>query len=107
MGRFACDTSPGWFCINRDDMSILRTFLLITFIAMVSYPKNVLAADSPDVDRDVREGMNLSVEDSQQLEETLKHKPEDLSIRAQLPGYYWSRHLHSDWIDGIREREVL
>src|SRR5271154_2337135 len=121
MGRFACDTSPGWFCTSNkrnvvtpsvrlritSDMNVLRTFLLITFTAMVPYPKNVLAADSPDADRDVREGMKLSVEDAQQLEETLKHKPEDLSIRAQLLGYYWSRHQHSDWIDGIREREVL
>ena len=85
----------------------IRLFFLVVLLAIGLSPKSARAADPPDVDRDVREGMNLSVEDAQQLEETLKHKPENLSIRAQLLGYYWSRHQQSEWINGIREREVL
>ncbi len=91
----------------KSDMNVLRTFLLVTLVLITLSRKSALAADSPDADRDVLEGMKLSVEDAQQLEETLKHKPEDLSIRAQLLGYYSSRHMRSDWIEGIREREVF
>jgi hypothetical protein len=85
----------------------LRQAVLVVLTVSTLSPKETRAADSPDVDRDVLEGMKLSVEDAQQLEETLKHKPEDLSIRAQLLGYYSSRHLRSEWNDGIAEREVL
>jgi hypothetical protein len=86
----------------------LRSAFLIVLATIVLFPKIVLAADSSvDVDRDVLDGMKLSVEDAQQLEETLKHKPEDLSVRAQLLGYYSSLHQRSDWIEGIREREIL
>jgi hypothetical protein len=53
------------------------------------------------------EGMKLSEDEAQQLEETLKHKPEDLSIRTKLLGYYFTRRFRSEWIDSIREREVL
>lgn len=53
------------------------------------------------------EGAKLSADEAQQLEETLKHKPEDLSIRAKLLGYYSNRPQHSAWFDGIRKREVL
>jgi tetratricopeptide (TPR) repeat protein len=74
---------------------------------MVLFPKIAMAADSVDVDRDVLAGMKLSLEDAQQLEETLKHKPEDLSVRAQLLGYYSSLPQRSDWIEGIREREIF
>jgi len=85
----------------------LRRFLLVALAAIGLFRKSAVAAEHPDADRDALEGMKLSVEDAQQLEETLKHKPEDLSIRAQLLGYYSSRHLRSEWIDGIAEREVL
>ncbi len=85
----------------------LRPVFLTVLIPTVLPLRIVRAADSPDVDRQVLEGMKLSEEDAQQLEETLKHKPEDLSIRAKLLGYYSSRHLRSEWNDGIAEREVL
>jgi hypothetical protein len=87
-------------------MNVLRTVLLVTLVVTLSQ-KSVVATDHPDADRDALEGMKLSVEDAQQLEETLKHRPDDLSIRAKLLGYYSSRHQRSEWIDGIREREVL
>ncbi len=83
-------------------------FFSIAFMATVLSPARRYGSRYiPDADRDALEGMKLSVEDAQQLEETLKHKPEDLSIRAKLLGYYSSRHLRSEWIDGIAEREVL
>jgi hypothetical protein len=85
----------------------LRRFLLVGLIAIGLSPKSDMAAGDSDADRDALEGMKLSVEDAQQLEETLKHNPDDLSIRAKLLGYYSSRHLRSEWIDGIAEREVL
>ena len=85
----------------------IRWLLFVAFMATVLSQRGVMAADIPDADCDALEGMKLSVEDVQQLEETLKHKPEDLSIRAKLLGYYSSRHLRSEWMDGIAEREVL
>src|ERR1039458_7074493 len=81
-------------------------FLVVLTTAVLSL-KEVRAADSSDVDRDALDGMKLSEDEAQQLEETLKYKPEDLSIRAKLLGYYSSRHLRSEWVDGIAEREVL
>ena len=91
-------------------MNIIRSiglFLLVALTAIALSQRSAMAADRSDADRDVMEGMKLSAEDAQQLEETLKHKPEDLSIRAKLLGYYFSRHQRSEWIDGIREREVI
>src|ERR1035438_9721575 len=91
-------------------MNIIRSiglFLLVALTAIALSQRSAMAADRSDADRDVMEGMKLSAEDAQQLEETLKHKPEDLSIRARLLGYYSSRHLRSEWNDGIAEREVL
>ena len=85
----------------------MRRFLLVVLTAIGLLQKSAVAAERSDADRDALEGMKLSVEDAQQLEETLKHKPENLSIRAKLLGYYSSRHLRSEWMDGIAEREVL
>ena len=85
----------------------IRRFLFVALAIVILSRKNAVASDSSDADQDVMEGMKLSVEDAQQLEETLKHKPEDLSIRAKLLGYYSSRPQSSEWNDGIREREVL
>jgi hypothetical protein len=91
-------------------MNVIRSmhgFLLTALTAISLSQKSIMAAGSSDADHDALDGTKLSVEDAQQLEETLKHTPEDLSIRAKLLGYYSSRHQHSEWIDGIREREVL
>jgi len=85
----------------------MRRFFLVALAVIGLFQKGAVAAGNSDADRDALEGMKLSVEDAQQLEETLKHKPDDLSIRAKLLGYYSSRHLRSEWIDGIAEREVL
>jgi hypothetical protein len=85
----------------------MRRFLLFALAAIGLFQRSAMAVERSDADRDALEGMKLSVEDAQQLEETLKHKPDDLSIRAKLLGYYSSRHLRSEWIDGIAEREVL
>jgi len=88
-------------------MNVFRTLLLVTLTAITLYEKNTMAADRPDADLDIMEGAKLSADEAQQLEETLKHKPEDLSIRAKLLGYYSARPQRSEWFDGIRKREVL
>jgi hypothetical protein len=88
-------------------MNVLRAFLLVGFMTVALSQKSAVAAGNSDADHDALEGMKLSVEDAQQLEETLKHKPEDLAIRAELLGYYFSRLQQSEWINGKREREVL
>ena len=85
----------------------LRPALLVAFIAIALSQKSAMALGSPDADRDVMEGMKLSEDEAQQLEETLKHKPDDLPIRTKLLGYYFSRRQRSEWTDGIRERGVL
>jgi hypothetical protein len=85
----------------------MRLFFLVVLTAIGLSRKSAMAVDGQDVDRQVLEGMKLSEEDAQQLEETLKHSPEDLAIRAKLLGYYSSPHLRSEWINGIRQREIL
>jgi tetratricopeptide (TPR) repeat protein len=84
-----------------------RVAFLVVLTTTVFSRKIAMAAEISDVDRQALEGMKLSEDDAKQLEETLKHTPEDLTIRAKLLGYYSNRRLRSEWIDGIREREVL
>jgi hypothetical protein len=91
-------------------LNVIRSiglFLLVALAAIALSQKSAVAAEHPNADRGVMEGMKLSEDEAQQLEETLKHKPDDLSIRTKLLGYYFSRHPRSEWIDGIRKREIL
>lgn len=66
-----------------------------------------MSADQADPQSLVLAGVKLSDAAAQQLEDTLKQTPDDLSIRTKLLGYYSQRQFQSESARKIRQQHVL
>ena len=89
----------------KSGMNVLRAFLFVGCMTLALASESATASERSSTDQDIVEGMKLSEEDAQLLDETFKHHPEDLSMRNKLLAYYSG--VHSEWFHNIRNQEVL
>jgi predicted Zn-dependent protease len=81
--------------------------ILIVLCVSVLLPENSMSADRTDPYSLALAGSELSDAAAQQLEDTLKQTPDDLSIRTKLLGYYSQRQFQSDSARKVRQQHVL
>lgn len=86
-----------------------RTLLII--LILLSFRTLSVEEPSAAVQMDTHslalEGVKLSEEAAQQLEDALKQTPDNLSIRIKLLGYYLQRRFQSQSARKIRQQHVL
>jgi tetratricopeptide (TPR) repeat protein len=88
-------------------MNFKAIVVLVALCLGVLFPMNSMSADRTEAHSLALEGIKLSDAAAQQLEDTLKQTPEDLSIRTKLLGYYFQRQFQSDSTRKVRQQHAL
>lgn len=88
-----------------------RSHLLAVFLLFFFCCFNIGCQES-EIDEDnteklIQEGLSLSEKEAEQLEAYLKNKPEDLSVRIKLLGYYFMKGYTSEKSQKARQRHIF
>ena len=81
--------------------------ILVALCLSAFFPENTMSADQADPHSLALAGGELSDAAAQQLENTLKQTPSDLSIRTKLLGYYLLHEFQSESARKVRQQHVL